>query len=58
MMHHDDHDADQHVKADFDIDQIQKTNAKNKEQFAHAMRSTVKAMSLSSETHHIAKETR
>ena len=35
-----------------------KTNAKNKEQFGHAMRSTVKAMSLSSETHHIAKETR
>ena len=58
QSHHDDHDADKHVSADFDIDQQPKTNAKNKEQFAHAMRSTVKAMSLSSETHHIAKETR
>ena len=51
------YDADQHVSADFDVDQIPKSNAKNKAQFGHAMKATTKAMGLSSETHHVAKET-
>ena len=51
------YDEDQHVSADFDVDQMPKSNAKNKAQFGHAMKASVKAMGLSSETHQVAKET-
>ena len=44
------YDEDQHVSADFDVDQTPKSNAKNKAQFGHAMKASVKAMGLSNET--------
>ena len=51
------YDEDQHVSADFPVDQMEKSNAKNKAQFGHAMKASVKAMGLSNETHQVAKET-
>ena len=36
---------------------MEKSNAKNKAQFGHAMKASVKAMGLSNETHQVAKET-
>ena len=54
-MHYDDNEA---IEGGRDFIPDTKTNSENKRQFGHAMNSSQKAMGLSSETHHIAKETR